>query len=101
MARQTKTVLVTGASAGIGHATCLYLAGKGYSVIATGRDMGRLEGLLTEAGSSGLPVHGVELDVNDLSKSRAQSAPRETEKRGGCDAPGRVRRLSEIPYLSL
>ncbi len=64
MAHQTKTVLVTGASAGIGRATCMYLAGKGYSVIATSRDMRRLEGLLTEAGDSGLPVDGVELDIN-------------------------------------
>jgi len=64
MARQTKTVLVTGASAGIGRATSLYLAGKGYSVIATSRSLTRLEGLLIEARATGLPVHGVELDIN-------------------------------------
>jgi hypothetical protein len=42
--RQINTVLVTGASSGIGRATCLYLARKGYSVVATSRAI-RLEGL--------------------------------------------------------
>ena len=63
--RQINTVLVTGASSGIGRSTCLYLAGKGYSVIATSRAMARLKGLLSEASASGLAVHGVELDIND------------------------------------
>ena len=62
--RQINTVLVTGASSGIGRSTCLYLAGRGYSVIATSRAMARLEGLLSEASASGLTVHGVELDIN-------------------------------------
>ena len=62
--RQINTVLVTGASSGIGRVTCLYLAGKGYSVIAASRAMARLEGLLTDADAGGLAVHGVELDIN-------------------------------------
>lgn len=62
--RKIKTVLVTGASSGIGRSTCLYLAGKDYTVVATSRVMARLEGLLSEASADGLAVHGVELDIN-------------------------------------
>ena len=62
--RKINTVLVTGASSGIGRSTSLYLAGKGYTVIATSRSRARLEGLLSEANANGLAVHGVELDIN-------------------------------------
>ena len=62
--RQINTVLVTGASSGIGRSTSLYLAERGYTVIATSRAMARLEGLLTEASAGGLAIHGVELDIN-------------------------------------
>ena len=59
-----KTVLVTGASSGIGKATSLYLAGKGYAVVGTGRSAARLEPLKSEASARNLPVTTVELDIN-------------------------------------
>ena len=57
-------MLITGASAGIGRATALYLAERGYNVIATSRDASRLDGLHEEAAERGATVTGVELDVN-------------------------------------
>ena len=59
-----QTVIITGASSGIGKATCLYLAVKGYNVIGTTRKFSRLEGLNTEAKRLGVSVHGLELDIN-------------------------------------
>lgn len=57
-------VLITGASSGIGRASALYLADRGYRVIGTSRSMERLRGLLDEARERGLPVSGAELDIN-------------------------------------
>lgn len=59
-----RTVLVTGASSGIGRATALYLAEKGYSVIGTSRSLERLTGLCQEASRKGLAIRAVELDIN-------------------------------------
>ena len=57
-------VLVTGASSGIGQATALYLAEKGYSVIGTSRSMVRLAELRHRADTRGLDIAAVEMDVN-------------------------------------
>ena len=62
--RQTQTVLITGASSGIGKVTCLYLAEKGYNVIGTSRASSRLGDLYSEADQRGVTVHGLELDIN-------------------------------------
>lgn len=65
MARsKDQTVLVTGASSGIGYATALYLAEKGYSVIGTSRSANRLAGLRKEATERGLTLATIELDIN-------------------------------------
>ena len=58
------TILITGASAGIGKVTCLLLAERGYRVIGTSRSLERLAALFDEAEERGLKVYGVELDMN-------------------------------------
>ena len=65
---KTGTVLITGASSGIGRATCLYLAQRGYTVIGTSRVASRLDGLREEARNSEVVVHGVEVDINSDSE---------------------------------
>ena len=57
-------VLITGASSGIGMATALYMAERGYCVVGTSRAKERLAGLEEEAARRDLPVAGVELDIN-------------------------------------
>ena len=64
MSSESKTVLVTGASSGIGLATALHLAEKGYAVIGTSRSMDRLTSFQERAAKKGLQVTGLELDIN-------------------------------------
>lgn len=59
---KTLTVLVTGATAGFGEATCRRFAGAGAKVIATGRRKDRLDKLQKELGAS---CHTAVLDVTD------------------------------------
>ena len=80
-----KTVLVTGASSGIGKATSLYLAGKGYTVVGTGRSAARLETLQSEASARNLPVTTVELDINS-GEDVDGALPGLLEDHGGVDA---------------
>ena len=62
--QQGQTVLVTGASSGLGRAIALYLAEKGYDVIGTSRSRARLGALHAAATSHGIALSGVQLDVN-------------------------------------
>ena len=57
-------VLITGASSGIGHATALYLAERGYDVTGTSRVIERLAGLEQDAANRGVRVRALELDIN-------------------------------------
>ena len=57
----SKIVLITGATAGIGRITALYLAKQGHHVIATGRKVAELDKLKAEAGASKLDT--LALDV--------------------------------------
>ena len=84
-AGRRKTVLVTGASSGIGKATSLYLAGKGYEVIGTGRSAARLEPLKREASARNLPVTTVELDINS-DEGVDRVLPGLLSEHGGVDA---------------
>ena len=78
-------VLITGASSGIGKATALYLAERGYTVIATSRVASRLDDLQSEARRSGASVIGVELDINS-EDSVAFIVPELIERHGAIDA---------------
>ncbi len=65
------TVLVTGATAGFGHAIATRLVREGHRVIATGRRKERLEALKAELGESVLPFT---LDMTDRNALRALPA---------------------------
>ena len=62
-------VWVTGASSGIGHALCLKLAAKGWTVYATARRTDKLEALAAEASDNGqiVPMAG---DVTDVQRMK-------------------------------
>jgi NAD(P)-dependent dehydrogenase (short-subunit alcohol dehydrogenase family) len=66
------SVLVTGASKGIGMATALVLGRAGHTVHATMRDPGRTPELAQTAAAEGLPIRVVVMDVDsDASVSEA------------------------------
>ncbi len=81
---QGTTVLITGASSGIGYATALYLAGNGYSVIGTSRSMNRLKNLMHEAEKCGASVIPAALDINS-DEAVQEMMPRLIDQHGGID----------------
>jgi serine 3-dehydrogenase len=64
----SKTVLITGATAGIGEASARKFAGGGWKVIGTGRRSERLRTLADELGEGFLPL---EMDMRDLDAVRS------------------------------
>jgi NADP-dependent 3-hydroxy acid dehydrogenase YdfG len=60
---QTKVVVITGASSGIGYATALRLARAGYPVMLGARRVDRLTKLAADIGSAGGIAHFEALDV--------------------------------------
>jgi short-subunit dehydrogenase len=62
---QQKTILITGATSGIGRHTALHLARRGVHVIASGRRADLLAGLVAEAQALGVGMDTVTLDVTD------------------------------------
>lgn len=74
-----RTVLVTGATSGIGRESALVLARAGYRVFATGRKAQLLDELKREAGA--LPLEPLLLDVN--SQESIDAAAAEVEQRTG------------------
>ncbi|MCB0905450.1 MAG: SDR family NAD(P)-dependent oxidoreductase, partial [Actinobacteria bacterium] len=73
MSTKPQIVLLTGATAGIGRTTALYLAGQGHHVIATGRRVAQLEALRAEAVAKQLPG---KLDVTPLDVTSLESIDR-------------------------
>ena len=67
MEHDQKTTLVIGASRGLGYATALQLADKGYHVIALARTVGGLEDLADVVEAKGQNITLVPLDVTDES----------------------------------
>jgi short-subunit dehydrogenase len=65
MSTTSKTVLITGATSGIGRMTALHLAKEGHHVIATGRKAAELTKLAVEA--EGLRLETLRLDVTSPS----------------------------------
>jgi NAD(P)-dependent dehydrogenase (short-subunit alcohol dehydrogenase family) len=63
MKTMAETILVTGASTGLGKETALYLAERGFKVYATVREMSNAEKLLAEAKSRNVELRVMPLDV--------------------------------------
>jgi len=66
-----KVTLITGATSGMGKATALLLAGKGYDVYAGARKTADGEALVAEAKRRGIPLKAVLVDVTDDGSVRA------------------------------
>jgi NAD(P)-dependent dehydrogenase (short-subunit alcohol dehydrogenase family) len=70
MSEQQRTVLVTGATSGIGRATALALAGEGWSVIVHGRDAARGAATVKEIVEAGGQARFVAADLGDAADVR-------------------------------
>ena len=65
MTEGKKTVLITGGTDGLGRATTLLLARKGYVVFAAGRSSEKRQELDRLAHDKNLPIRTLEMDVTD------------------------------------
>src|SRR5260370_36935053 len=63
--RMTQTVLITGATDGLGKAAALLLAQRGYRVFAAGRSPEKRAQLDAMAREKKLPLAGIRLDLYD------------------------------------
>lgn len=81
----SKTVLITGATSGIGHATALAFAKAGYDLLVCARRLEVLENMKAEFEPEyGIKVTPVALDVTDR-KAVSEILPAVIEKAGGVD----------------
>jgi NAD(P)-dependent dehydrogenase (short-subunit alcohol dehydrogenase family) len=79
---RAKTILITGATAGIGRFAAMHLLRRGHRVLASGRNAAALAALTTETGA--LPLETLPLDVTDAASIAAAAAEvqRLTDGRG-------------------
>ena len=79
------TILITGATSGIGRHAALHLAAKGHRVIATGRERARSRRALPKADGAGLKLETLRLDVTskDPASHRRSSRRAVTALTGG------------------
>lgn len=84
MAQTKSTVLITGATDGLGKAAALLLAQQGYAVFAAGRSAEKREQLQRVAHQEHLPIHTLEMDVRDHASVQI-AVERVLEKGGGID----------------
>lgn len=68
-----KTILVTGATQGLGHATAEALARQGHSLIIHGRDAAKLTQTANTLRETGVPVATEAADLSDLSQVAAMA----------------------------
>jgi short-subunit dehydrogenase len=73
MSNTTKIVLITGATAGIGRETALFLAKQGHHVIASGRKVAELEKLAAEGKAVGKAGSAGRIDTLSLDVTSADS----------------------------
>ena len=66
-----RTALITGTSTGIGQATALYLARRGYHVFASMRNLEKGAALTDVANAERLPLEVIQLDVDIRSQRRS------------------------------
>ena len=83
--REPTTVFITGASSGIGKATALYLARRGYRVVATSRELSRLDELTEQPQSGSAAILTYQLDINEPA-SVEEVVPRIISEASGLDA---------------
>ena len=83
--RSPKTALITGASSGIGKETALYLARRGYHVLAISRELSRLDRLIAQARTDSTSISAYQLDVNEPA-AVAEVVPQILDQVGGLDA---------------
>lgn len=80
-----KTVLITGASSGIGKVTALYLARRGCHVLAASRKLSRLDELMAQARDESLLISAYQIDINE-SDSVDEVVPQILDRIGTLDA---------------
>ncbi|MFP6662888.1 MAG: SDR family oxidoreductase [Deltaproteobacteria bacterium] len=77
-------VLITGANSGIGRATAVFLAARGFEVFAAMRDLAKGDKVQALAAEQGATIHPVRIDVTDDQTIRDAVRQIETD-RGGID----------------
>ena len=103
------SILITGATTGIGRHAALYLAARGHHVIASGRKLDLLAELVAEGAKAGHRIDSVSLDVTDSASiaEAVKQVDRITSGRGldalinnaGYGHPGPMSEVSDASHV--